>query len=216
MRRTSSCLMATIRTYNKSSAARSFPKCISRRMIEDAKILGLTIPPSSTRSNHRRSSHLQPILRPLHRGRQSSHTPSHAQAHHGQGHSRRRARACRLTFFLGQFAVKICVLNAELPLNSWYHTVQEYIQGCGYIIATTRAGAGGEENQEERAQEEGPQEEEEDEGEFISSQASTTTTAPAPAKKRRTRARRQACRGGEGARRDARRGLSRRRVSTQL
>ncbi|KAJ7631314.1 P-loop containing nucleoside triphosphate hydrolase protein [Mycena polygramma] len=63
------------------------------------------------------------------------------------------------------FVNDFCVLNSELPLNSRYHTVQEYKGVYGYIIATTRAGAGGEENQEERAQEEGPQEEEEDEGE---------------------------------------------------
>ncbi|KAF8449217.1 P-loop containing nucleoside triphosphate hydrolase protein [Boletus edulis BED1] len=46
-------------------------------------------------------------------------------------------RCYRLKLFLEQFSIKSCVLNSELPLNSRYHTVQEFNKGVyDYIIAT--------------------------------------------------------------------------------
>ncbi|EAU90170.1 ATP-dependent RNA helicase dbp9 [Coprinopsis cinerea okayama7 len=50
-------------------------------------------------------------------------------------------RSYRLKLFLEQFSIKSCVLNSELPLNSRYHTVQEFNKGVyDYIIATDEAG----------------------------------------------------------------------------
>ncbi|TFK26228.1 ATP-dependent RNA helicase dbp9 [Coprinopsis marcescibilis] len=50
-------------------------------------------------------------------------------------------RCYRLKLFLEQFSIKSCVLNSELPLNSRYHTVQEFNKGVyDYIIATDEAG----------------------------------------------------------------------------
>lgn len=46
-------------------------------------------------------------------------------------------RCYRVKLFLEQFSIKSCVLNSELPLNSRYHTVQEFNKGVyDYIIAT--------------------------------------------------------------------------------
>ncbi|KAI0675927.1 DEAD-domain-containing protein [Trametes maxima] len=46
-------------------------------------------------------------------------------------------RCYRLKLFLEQFSIKSCVLNSELPLNSRYHTVQEFNKGVyDYIIAS--------------------------------------------------------------------------------
>ncbi|KAG6854245.1 hypothetical protein C0991_008938 [Blastosporella zonata] len=51
-------------------------------------------------------------------------------------------RSYRLKLFLEQFSIKSCVLNSELPLNSRYHTVQEFNKGVyDYIIATDESGA---------------------------------------------------------------------------
>ncbi|KAH7885873.1 P-loop containing nucleoside triphosphate hydrolase protein [Phlebopus sp. FC_14] len=51
-------------------------------------------------------------------------------------------RCYRLKLFLEQFSIKSCVLNSELPLNSRYHTVQEFNKGVyDYIIATDESGA---------------------------------------------------------------------------
>lgn len=50
-------------------------------------------------------------------------------------------RCYRLKLFLEQFSIKSCVLNSELPLNSRYHTVQEFNKGVyDYIIATDESG----------------------------------------------------------------------------
>lgn len=50
-------------------------------------------------------------------------------------------RSYRLKLFLEQFSIKSCVLNSELPLNSRYHTVQEFNKGVyDYIIATDESG----------------------------------------------------------------------------
>ncbi|KAL4065991.1 ATP-dependent RNA helicase dbp9 [Scleroderma citrinum] len=50
-------------------------------------------------------------------------------------------RCYRLKLFLEQFSIKSCVLNSELPLNSRYHTVQEFNKGVyDYIIATDECG----------------------------------------------------------------------------
>ncbi|KAK0467369.1 P-loop containing nucleoside triphosphate hydrolase protein [Desarmillaria tabescens] len=53
-------------------------------------------------------------------------------------------RSYRLKLFLEQFSIKSCVLNSELPLNSRYHTVQEFNKGVyDYIIATDESGTHG-------------------------------------------------------------------------
>ncbi|KAJ3799851.1 P-loop containing nucleoside triphosphate hydrolase protein [Lentinula aff. detonsa] len=70
-------------------------------------------------------------------------------------------RSYRLKLFLEQFSIKSCVLNSELPLNSRYHTVQEFNKGVyDYIIATDESGL--QENDEE---EEADGDEDEDDGE---------------------------------------------------
>ncbi|KIK82843.1 hypothetical protein PAXRUDRAFT_832130 [Paxillus rubicundulus Ve08.2h10] len=69
-------------------------------------------------------------------------------------------RCYRLKLFLEQFSIKSCVLNSELPLNSRYHTVQEFNKGVyDYIIATDESGSRTEqdtdneqEGEDERAQ----------------------------------------------------------------
>ena len=68
-------------------------------------------------------------------------------------------RCYRLKLFLEQFSIKSCVLNSELPLNSRYHTVQEFNKGVyEYIIATDESGGsgvgGGDERDEEDDQDE--------------------------------------------------------------
>ncbi|KAF5362527.1 hypothetical protein D9756_002540 [Leucocoprinus leucothites] len=66
-------------------------------------------------------------------------------------------RCYRLKLFLEQFSIKSCVLNSELPLNSRYHTVQEFNKGVyDYIIATDEGGIGetDEEEEEENQEEE--------------------------------------------------------------
>ncbi|KAL1755790.1 DEAD-domain-containing protein [Schizophyllum commune] len=112
-------------------------------------------------------------------------------------------RCYRLKLFLEQFSIKSCVLNSELPLNSRYHTVQEFNKGVyDYIIATDESGLGERDEEDierEETAEEGDDEEreadssdddeaagnaEEDDG-FTSTQR---TTSPAPAPKKRKRA----------------------------
>ncbi|KAG0699901.1 P-loop containing nucleoside triphosphate hydrolase protein [Suillus ampliporus] len=59
-------------------------------------------------------------------------------------------RCYRLKLFLEQFSIKSCVLNSELPLNSRYHTVQEFNKGVyDYIIATDENGANAEADSDE-------------------------------------------------------------------
>ncbi|KAM6497020.1 P-loop containing nucleoside triphosphate hydrolase protein [Amanita muscaria] len=59
-------------------------------------------------------------------------------------------RCYRLKLFLEQFSIKSCVLNSELPLNSRYHTVQEFNKGVyDYIIATDESGALNEQDSED-------------------------------------------------------------------
>ncbi|KAJ2716102.1 ATP-dependent DNA/RNA helicase [Coemansia spiralis] len=54
-------------------------------------------------------------------------------------------RGYRLKLFLEQFSIKACVLNAELPLNSRYHIVEEFNRGVyDYIIATDESDKMGE------------------------------------------------------------------------
>ncbi|KAI5894655.1 DEAD-domain-containing protein [Schizophyllum commune H4-8] len=113
-------------------------------------------------------------------------------------------RCYRLKLFLEQFSIKSCVLNSELPLNSRYHTVQEFNKGVyDYIIATDESGLGerdeediereteaeaaGEEEAESSEDEavengdEAAEDAEEDDG-FTSAQR---TTSPAPKKRKR-------------------------------
>ncbi|KIM34479.1 hypothetical protein M408DRAFT_325874 [Serendipita vermifera MAFF 305830] len=55
-------------------------------------------------------------------------------------------RCYRLKLFLEQFSVRCCVLNRELPINSRYHTIQEFNKGIyDYIIATDESGGKNEE-----------------------------------------------------------------------
>lgn len=50
-------------------------------------------------------------------------------------------RCYRLKLFLEQFSIRACVLNKELPINSRYHTIQEFNRGVyDYIIATDETG----------------------------------------------------------------------------
>ncbi|KIJ59232.1 hypothetical protein HYDPIDRAFT_101057 [Hydnomerulius pinastri MD-312] len=65
-------------------------------------------------------------------------------------------RSYRLKLFLEQFSIKSCVLNSELPLNSRYHTVQEFNKGVyDYIIATDEIGAKAEQDtDDEKAEDE--------------------------------------------------------------
>ncbi|KAJ7509695.1 P-loop containing nucleoside triphosphate hydrolase protein [Mycena galericulata] len=107
-------------------------------------------------------------------------------------------RAYRLKLFLEQFSIKSCVLNSELPLNSRYHTVQEFNKGVyEYIIATDESGRGeldtddeGEDGDAE-AQEEGADAEadagaESDaEEEFVPSQREPASALAAAPKKRK-------------------------------
>ncbi|KAJ7117466.1 P-loop containing nucleoside triphosphate hydrolase protein [Mycena epipterygia] len=106
-------------------------------------------------------------------------------------------RSYRLKLFLEQFSIKSCVLNSELPLNSRYHTVQEFNKGVyEYIIATDESGRGELDSDDEGEGEgDGPQqedaEESEAEEEFVSSQrdpVSATPAAPAAAPQKRKRA----------------------------
>ncbi|KAJ7653306.1 P-loop containing nucleoside triphosphate hydrolase protein [Mycena polygramma] len=100
-------------------------------------------------------------------------------------------RSYRLKLFLEQFSIKSCVLNSELPLNSRYHTVQEFNKGVyEYIIATDESGRGELDEEDEEAQEGEAQEEEEAESEveeeFVSSQREPPSAAASgPAKKRK-------------------------------
>jgi ATP-dependent RNA helicase DDX56/DBP9 len=67
-------------------------------------------------------------------------------------------RSYRLKLFLEQFSIKSCVLNSELPLNSRYHTVQEFNKGVyEYIIATDESGRGELDSDDEAEEDESPQ-----------------------------------------------------------
>lgn len=75
-------------------------------------------------------------------------------------------RSYRLKLFLDQFGIKSCVLNAELPVNSRLHVVQDFNRGrYQNIIATDNqevlSGVGGpapqDEDDQERESDEGPQ-----------------------------------------------------------
>ncbi|KAF9218629.1 DEAD-domain-containing protein [Gyrodon lividus] len=64
-------------------------------------------------------------------------------------------RCYRLKLFLEQFSIKSCVLNSELPLNSRYHTVQEFNKGVyDYIIATDESGGKTEQDTDQEDDEE--------------------------------------------------------------
>ncbi|KAI0773230.1 hypothetical protein BD413DRAFT_612127 [Trametes elegans] len=76
-------------------------------------------------------------------------------------------RCYRLKLFLEQFSIKSCVLNSELPLNSRYHTVQEFNKGVyDYIIASDE-GTGRVEQDPDDDQEEDVSE---NEGDFMDTQ----------------------------------------------
>ncbi|KAJ7791648.1 P-loop containing nucleoside triphosphate hydrolase protein [Mycena olivaceomarginata] len=104
-------------------------------------------------------------------------------------------RSYRLKLFLEQFSIKSCVLNSELPLNSRYHTVQEFNKGVyEYIIATDESGRGELDSDDEAEEDESPQQDadadsEPEEEEFVPSQreapASAAPTPAAPQKKRK-------------------------------
>ncbi|KAF9070009.1 P-loop containing nucleoside triphosphate hydrolase protein [Rhodocollybia butyracea] len=68
-------------------------------------------------------------------------------------------RSYRLKLFLEQFSIKSCVLNSELPLNSRYHTVQEFNKGVyDYIIATDESGAQENDSEDEEDEDDGEEE----------------------------------------------------------
>ncbi|GLB41874.1 putative atp-dependent rna helicase dbp9 [Lyophyllum shimeji] len=95
-------------------------------------------------------------------------------------------RSYRLKLFLEQFSIKSCVLNSELPLNSRYHTVQEFNKGVyDYIIATDESGAIEKDSDEE-------DDHGEDEDEFVSTQREPadeeSVKASATSKRKRKRA----------------------------
>ena len=51
-------------------------------------------------------------------------------------------RGYRLKLFLGQFGIKTCVVNSELPLASRYHVVEEFNRGVYDVVVATDEGAG--------------------------------------------------------------------------
>ncbi|KAF8316774.1 ATP-dependent RNA helicase dbp9 [Clavulina sp. PMI_390] len=58
-------------------------------------------------------------------------------------------RCYRLKLFLEQFSIKSCVLNAEMPINSRFHIVQEFNKGVyDYILASDESAGQGEVDQE--------------------------------------------------------------------
>ncbi|KAF7355559.1 ATP-dependent RNA helicase dbp9 [Mycena sanguinolenta] len=103
-------------------------------------------------------------------------------------------RSYRLKLFLEQFSIKSCVLNSELPLNSRYHTVQEFNKGVyEYIIATDESGRGELDSDDEADEDETPQadgEADEEEEEFVPSQreppTASTPASPPPKKRKRS------------------------------
>ncbi|KAJ6515599.1 ATP-dependent RNA helicase dbp9 [Mycena sanguinolenta] len=102
-------------------------------------------------------------------------------------------RSYRLKLFLEQFSIKSCVLNSELPLNSRYHTVQEFNKGVyEYIIATDESGRGELDSDNEADEDdEAPQADEADEEEeFVPSQreppTAPTPASPPPKKRKRS------------------------------
>ncbi|KAJ3214025.1 ATP-dependent DNA/RNA helicase [Dinochytrium kinnereticum] len=63
-------------------------------------------------------------------------------------------RCYKLKLFLEQFGIKSCALNAELPLKSRYHIVEEFNRGIYDIIIATDEGNEAEEVEEEDDEEE--------------------------------------------------------------
>ncbi|KAG8814056.1 ATP-dependent DNA/RNA helicase, partial [Serendipita sp. 399] len=69
-------------------------------------------------------------------------------------------RCFRLKLFLEQFSIRCCVLNKELPINSRYHTIQEFNKGVyDYIIATDES-SGRDEEVDSESEENGDEAEE--------------------------------------------------------
>jgi len=64
-------------------------------------------------------------------------------------------RGYRVKLFLEQFGVKTCVVNAELPLASRYHVVEEFNRGVYDVVVATDEGAGGELDNSGAKEEEG-------------------------------------------------------------
>ncbi|CCM00759.1 uncharacterized protein FIBRA_02799 [Fibroporia radiculosa] len=84
-------------------------------------------------------------------------------------------RCYRLKLFLEQFSIKSCVLNSELPLNSRYHTVQEFNKGVyDYIIASDESAG----RTEHDSDEEEPHAESDDD-EYTTTQRETLSGQPA-------------------------------------
>ncbi|KAE9408059.1 DEAD-domain-containing protein [Gymnopus androsaceus JB14] len=84
-------------------------------------------------------------------------------------------RCYRLKLFLEQFSIKCCVLNSELPVNSRYHTVQEFNKGVyDYIIASDESGG-----REEDSDDDHDKGEDEEMEEFTSTQREDPSTIPA-------------------------------------
>ncbi|PWN49776.1 DEAD-domain-containing protein [Violaceomyces palustris] len=114
-------------------------------------------------------------------------------------------RCYRLKLFMEQFGLKACVLNAELPINSRFHIVQEFNKGVyDYIIATDESSIktaekdDGQEEEEEEEEEEEKEKEEDDgqdekaadkvaEAEKEDSQGSEAEDGDASKKKKRKR-----------------------------
>ncbi|KAK4686040.1 ATP-dependent RNA helicase DDX56/DBP9, partial [Tremellales sp. Uapishka_1] len=97
-------------------------------------------------------------------------------------------RGYRVKLFLEQFGVKCCVVNAELPLASRYHVVEEFNKGVYDVVVATDEGAGGELDEEEVEEDEEEGEEEdnaEEKEEAETPAASPPANAEAgPSKKR--------------------------------
>lgn len=53
-------------------------------------------------------------------------------------------RGYRVKLFLEQFGIKSCVVNAELPLSSRYHVVEEFNRGVYDVVVASDEGLGGE------------------------------------------------------------------------
>ncbi|KAG6333059.1 hypothetical protein ID866_6028 [Astraeus odoratus] len=98
-------------------------------------------------------------------------------------------RCYRLKLFLEQFSIKSCVLNSELPLNSRYHTVQEFNKGVyDYIIATDESGGKAELDSDDEQEDDNEEHAGENQvDDVIDSQREPATSSTASSSKKRKR-----------------------------
>ena len=105
-------------------------------------------------------------------------------------------RGYRVKLFLEQFGVKTCVVNAELPLASRYHVVEEFNRGVYDVVVATDEAAGaddeeGEEGEGDDNEAEEEQKEEKEEEEKPEAGPSKRRRAASPPPKTRSSKRRR-------------------------